>query len=99
MKVISTIFIAAVFIAIGFLFLPSGNEGKNIRQHSGKRTQGGEYDSQYKRRDFIRERHEEKLREINVPENIEQVSPSRHHEDFMVYNRLDESRSNYDDFR
>jgi len=101
MKILSTIFVTVTLLVIGFLFLSSGvnNADSNVSKSLVKRTQNGEYYSQYKRRDFIMERRENERKEINREKNANPVDVGSHHEDFMVYNRLDDDRIRHDDFR
>ena len=99
MKIFSTILVTVTLLVIGLLFLSSGNNAdKNVSKSSVKKIQNDEYHSQYKRRDFIRERRENERKEINS-HNARLDDARRRHEDFMVYNRLDDDRSHYDGFR
>ncbi len=95
MKIFSTILVTVTLLVIGLLFLSPGiNADKNTNKSSVKKIQNDEYRSQFKRRDFIKERRENEHKEINKHRNARS-----HHEDFMVYNRLDDDRSHYDGFR
>ena len=99
MKIFSTILVTVTLLVIGLLFLSSGNNAdKNVSKSSVKKIQNDEYHSQYKRRDFIRERRENERKEINS-HNARLDDARRRHEDFMVYNLLDDDRSHYDGFR
>ncbi len=96
MKILSTMFVTVTLLVIGFLLLSSGtnNVDNNVSKSSVKKIQNDEYHSQFKRRDFIKERRENERKEINRHRNARS-----HQEDFMVYNRLDDDRSHYDGFR
>jgi hypothetical protein len=99
MKIFSTILVTVTLLVIGLLFLSSGNNAdKNVSKSSVKKIQNDEYHSQYKRRDFIRERRENERKEINS-QNARLDDARRRHEDFMVYNRPDDNRGRHDDFR
>ena len=100
MKIFLTILMTVTLLVIGLLFLSSGKEvDKNVSESSIKKTQNDEYHSQYKRRDFIRERRENERKEINRAKNARQVDDGSHHEDLMVYSRLSLDSTSYDDFR
>ncbi len=95
MKIISTILVSVTLLIIGLLFLSSGtNVDKDTSKSSVKKIQNDEYRSQFKRRDFIKERRGNEHKEINRHRNARS-----HNEDFMVFNRPDDDRSRYDDFR
>ncbi len=99
MKIFLTILMTVTLLVIGLLFLSSGNnEDKNVSKNSVKKIQNDEYRSQYKRRDFIRESRESERKEINI-HNARHDDARNRHDDFMVYNRLDDDRSHYDGFR
>lgn len=101
MKILSTMLVTVTLIVIGFLFLSSGgnNTDSNASKSSVKKIKSDEYYSQLKRRDFISERRENKIKKIDREENVRQVAAGRHHEDFMAYNRQDSDRNRYDGFR
>ncbi len=100
MKILLTILMTVTLLVIGLLFLSSGKEvDKNVSESSIKKTQNDEYHSQYKRRDFIKERRENERKEVSRQSNARQDDARRYHEDFMVYNRMDDDRSHHDDFR
>ena len=101
MKILSTILVIVALLVIGFSFLSSGvkNTDSNVSKRSVKKMQNDEYHSQFKRRDFIRERRENERKEINEQRSARQDDARRYHEDFMVYNRVDDSRRRHDDFR
>ncbi len=58
-----------------------------------------EYNSQYKRRDFIKERRENRSKEVNREKITRQVVAVKHNDDFMAYSRLDNAGMNPGDFR
>jgi hypothetical protein len=101
MKILSTILVTVTLLVIGFLFLSSGinNSDNNVSKSSVKKIQNDEYHSQFKRRDFIRERRENERKEISREKSARQVAAGRYHDDFMVYNRVDRDRNFNDDFR
>ncbi len=101
MKIFSTILVMVVLLVIGFSFLSSGvkNTDNNVSKRSVKKMQNDEYHSQFKRRDFIRERRESERKEINTSKSARQVEAGRYHDDFMAYNRQDSDRNRYDGFR
>jgi hypothetical protein len=101
MKILSTMLVTVILLVIGFLFLSSGvnNAGNNVSKPSVKKTQSGEYHSQFKRRDFIMEKRDNERKETNIKKNVRQINAGRYHDDYMVYNRQDSDRSRYDGFR
>ncbi len=101
MKIFSIILVMAALLVIGFSFLSSGvkKSDSNVSKRSVKKMQNDEYHSQFKRRDFIRERLENERKETNITKSARQVEAGRHHDDFMVYNRQNSNRYNHDDFR
>ena len=101
MKILSTILVTGTLLVIGFLFLSSGinNSDNNVSKSSVKKIQNDEYHSQYKRRDFIRERRDNERKEISKEKSARQVAAGRYHDDFMVYNQQDSDRNRYDGFR
>ena len=101
MKILSTIIVAVTLLVIGFLFLSTdvNNTDSNVHKTSGIKMQDDEYRSQFKRRDFIKERRENRSKEVNREKITRQVVAGRHHEDFMAYSRLDNAGMNPDDFR
>ncbi len=102
MKIFSTMFVAVTLlvIAISFLSSSANNTDKNVSKCSVKKMQNDEYHSQFKRRDFIRERQENvRRREISKTKSVKQVAVGRHHEDFMAFNRQESNRYSHDDFR
>ena len=101
MKVFLTMLVTVTFLVIGFLFLFSGvnNTGSNVNKSSVRRMQSGQSHSQFKRRDFIREKRENELQEISKEKSARQVAAGRYHDDFMAYNRQGSDRSRYDGFR
>lgn len=100
MKIILTIFVTMTFLVIGLLFLSAdnntGKDVKNVSKLSVKMVQDDEYNSKFKRRDFIRERRENERKEMNRTKNVSKVDAERDQGDFMVYNH---ERISYDDFR
>ncbi len=101
MKIFSTILVMVTLLVIGFSFLSSGvkNTDSNVSKRSVKKMQSDEYHSQFKRRDFIRERRENKRKEVNITKSVRQVEAERYHDDFMAYNRQDSDGNRHDDFR
>ena len=101
MKVFSTMLVTVTLLVIGFLFLLSGtnNAGSDVSESSVRRMQSDQYHSQFKRRDFIRERRENERKEISREESARQIAAGRYHDDFMAYNRQDSDRNRYDGFR
>ena len=101
MKVFLTMLVTVTLLVIGFLFLFSGvnKAGCNVSKSSVRRMQSGQYHSQFKRRDFIRERRENESKEISKEESARQVAAGKYHDDFMAYNQQDSDRSRYDGFR
>ncbi len=101
MKILSTILVMVALLVIGFSFLSSGvkNADSNVSKRSVKKMQNDEYHSQFKRRDFIRERRESERKEINIAKSARQVEAKRYHDDFMAFNRQDSDRSRHDDFK
>ena len=103
MKILSTILVMVILLIIGFSFLSSGvkNRDSDVGKRSVKKMQNDEYHSQFKRRDFIRERreNERERKEINSAKSARQVEAGRYHDDFMAYNRVNSDRNRYDGFR
>ena len=101
MKVFLTMLVTVTFLVIGFLFLFSGvnNTGSNVSKSSVRRMQSGQYHSQFKRRDFIREKRENERKEISKEESVRQVAAGKYHDDFIAYNKQDSARNRYDGFR
>ncbi len=101
MKVISTMLMTVTLLVIGFLLLFSGsnNAGSNVNESSVRRIQSDQYHSQFKRRDFIRERRENERKETSRAKSARQVAAGRYHDDFMAYNQQDSDRNRYDGFR
>lgn len=101
MKILSTILVSVVLLVIGFLLLSAdvNNTDSNVHKTSVIKMQDDEYNSQFKRRDFIKERRENRRKEVNREKIIRQVVAGRHHEDFMAYSRLDNAGMSPDDFR
>ena len=101
MKFFSTMLMIITLLVIGFLFLLSGvnNADNNVSKCSVRKTQSDEYYPTFKRRDFIRERRENKRQEISNEKSARQVAAGRYHDDFMAYNRQDSVKNRYDDFR
>jgi len=101
MKILSTILVMVALLVIGFSFLSSGvkNTDSNVSKRSVKKMQNDEYHSQFKRRDFIRERRENERKEISRKKSASQVAAGRYNDDFMAFNRQDSDRNRHDDFR
>ncbi|MGR3292593.1 MAG: hypothetical protein ACUZ9M_01095 [Candidatus Scalindua sp.] len=100
MKILSTMLVTVTLLVIGLSFLSSGkNADKNVSKPSVKKVKSDEYYSQFKRRDFISERRENKRKKIDREKNVKQVDVGSYHADFMVYNRMNHDRLRYDDFR
>ncbi len=101
MKIFSTILVMVTLLVIGFSFLSSGVKDKdsNVDKRSVKKMQSDDYQSQFKSRDYIRERRESKREEISSVKSARQVEAGRYHDDFMSYNRVDSDRNRYDGFR
>ncbi len=101
MKILSTILVMVALFVIGFSLLSSGvkNADSNVSKRSVRKMQNDEYHSQFKRRDFIRERLENERKETNITKSARQVEAGRHHDDFMAFNRQDSDRYRHEDFR
>ncbi len=101
MKAFSTMLVTVTLLVIGFLFLFSGvnNAGSKDNKSSVRRVQSGQNHSQFKRRDFIRERRDNERKKISKEQSARQVAAGRYHDDFMAYNRQNSDRSRYDGFR
>jgi len=101
MKAFSTMLVTVTLLVIGFLFLFSGvnNAGSKDNKSSVRRVQSGQYHSQFKRRDFIRERRDNERKKVSKEKSVRQVAAGRYHDDFMAYNRQNSDRSRYDGFR
>ncbi len=101
MKTISTMLVTVTLLIIGFLFLFSGinNAGNNDSKRLARKVQTEEYLSQFKRRDFIKERREIERKKINRAKSARQIAAGRYQDDFMEYSRQNHGRSRYDDFR
>ncbi len=101
MKILSTIIVTVALLVIGFLFLSAdvNNTDSNVHKTSVIKMQDDEYNSQYKRRDFIKERRENRSKKVNREEITRQVVAGKHHKDFMAYSRLDNAGMNPGDFR
>ncbi|MGR3302414.1 MAG: hypothetical protein ACUZ8I_07895 [Candidatus Scalindua sp.] len=101
MKILSTIIVAVTLLVIGLLLPSAGvnNTDSNVHKTSVIKMQDDEYHSQFKRRDFIKERRENRRKEVNREKITRQVVAGRHHEDFMAYSRLDNTGMSLADFR
>ncbi len=101
MKILSTIIVAVILLVIGLLLPSAGvnSMDSNVHKTSVIKMQDDEYRSQSKRRDFIKERRENRSKEVNREEITRQVVAGKHHEDFMAYSRLDNTGMNPGDFR
>ena len=100
MKILSTMLVAVTLLVIGFLLLSSSvnNAGSNASKPSVRKTQSGEYHSQFRRRDFMREKRDNERKEMNTKKSVRQINAGRYYDDYMVYNRQGSDRSRYDGF-
>ncbi len=101
MKILSTIIVAVILLVIGFLLPSTGvnNTDSNVHKTSVTKTQDDKRHSQPKRRNFIKERLENRSKEVNKEEITRQVVAVKHNKDFMSYSRLDNAGMNPGDFR
>ncbi len=101
MKLFSTIFLSVSLFVIGLSFLSprSNEEDKHSSDSFIKKVNQEDYHVQYKRRDFIMESREKKLEALKGHRNDRQKAVRSRHDDFIVFNNDDSTKSRYDDFR
>ncbi len=101
MKIILALFLSILTLVVGLSFLSprSFDEEENPSGRNSKKVLYEGYSVQYKRRDFIKERRVEKLETLKRHRNVKQNATRSRHDDFMVFNNDDPSKTRYDDFR
>ncbi len=84
MKVFLIIFVSVslLIVVLSFLSPSSNEEDKNASDHHIKKVQHKDYRTQYKRRDFIRERREEQLAVLKEYRGDSQKTARTRHDDF-----------------
>jgi Flp pilus assembly protein TadB len=101
MKILSTILVAVILLVIGLLLPSAGvnNMDSNVDKTSVTTMQDDESNTQFKRRDYIRQRREYRSKQLNKHKVTRQVAAGSHHKDFMAYSRLDNTGMSPADFR